>query len=306
MPTRLEASPLHLSNAQHSQPNGSKEKSTQYKSEQLTSETKKPKGQSSIVVGSLIGSFLIGGLLLGIRNLPEINQTVPNGSSTPGTSASESIASNESDAASAISSQIYFFAELSQPYLNDESQYRKAIGDMARIQDTKMIKRDAARKFPTIVIGRQGLTRCDTPHSPGVYNPACQEILVSFDTGVLRYDYPIEVLYVLAHEYAHHLVEVSLGSDAVSGLDNELTADCFAGYMAGFWNSHGKLTKEELMAGFAVMQFVAKAEPSDSTDMHGDLGQRQGAFLGGFERASGIVNQQYQNFCKTLDRILEL
>jgi predicted metalloprotease len=92
----------------------------------------------------------------------------------------------------------------------------------------------------------------------------------------------------------------------VSGLDNELTADCFAGYMAGFWNINGKLTREELLAGFAVMQFVAKAEPSDSSDMHGDPGQRQGAFFGGFERAKGSVNQQFQNFCKTLDRILEL
>ena len=60
------------------------------------------------------------------------------------------------------------------------------------------------------------------------------------------------------------------------------------------------------MAGFAVMQFDPKAEPSDFSDMHGDPGHRQGIFFGGFERAKGSTNQYVRNFCKTLDRILEL
>jgi hypothetical protein len=243
---------------------------------------------------------------LGISRLPTIVQGTPSSSSEAENSDTETDARPKTDAATEISSQIHFFEDSSQPHLNDEVQYRKAIGDMARIQDSKMKKRESARVFPTIILGRQGFTGCGTPNSPGIYNPACQEILVGFNSDVLRYDYPIEVLYVLAHEYAHHLVEIAEGGATVSGLDNELTADCFAGYMAGFWDINGKLTREELLAGFAVMQFVAKAEPSDSSDMHGDPGQRQGAFFGGFERAKGSVNQQFQNFCKTLDRILEL
>ena len=266
----------------------------------------RPNNQSSVWLGSLLGASIVTAGLFGLTHFPIKIQGTPNNSSKAETSDTESDAQPKSDAATEISSQIHFFEDSSQAHLNDEPQYRKAIGDMARIQDSKMKKREAARVFPTIILGRQGFTRCGTPNSPGIYNPVCREILIGFNSDVLRYDYPIEVLYVLAHEYAHHLVEISEGGSTVSGLDNELTADCFAGYMAGFWNINGKLTREELLAGFAVMQFVAKAEPSDSSDMHGDPGQRQGAFFGGFERAKGSVNQQFQNFCKTLDRILEL
>ena len=264
------------------------------------------KNKSFVLLGSLVGASIVTAGLFGITRLPTTPQGTPSSPSKAESTDTETDAQRKSDAATEISSQIHFFEDSSQPQLNDEPQYRKAIGDMARIQDSKIRKRSASRIFPTIILGRQSFTDCGTPNSPGVYNPACQEILIGFDSGVLQYDYPIEVLYVLAHEYAHHLVEISEGGSTISGLDNELTADCFAGYMAGFWDINGKLTQEELMAGFAVMQFVAKAEPSDSSDMHGDPGQRQGAFFGGFERAKGTTNQYYRNFCKTLDRILEL
>lgn len=105
---------------------------------------------------------------------------------------------------------------------------------------------------------------------------------------------------MLAHEYAHHLLEISLGSASVSGLDNELTADCFAGYMAGYWNSQGKLTQAELNQGFLVMQAVAKVESSDSTDMHGDEGQRKGAFL----PAMNVQREKLSSNIKTFARHL--
>ena len=266
-----------------------------------------PTSKGLLKLGSIAGCFLVGSIA--IYGVGRLSSTQFNSSTNPSKTEdlpSEADRSQDVDAATQIAGQINFFADPTQPGLNDEQQYRKGIGDMARVQASTMIKKDQARNFPTIVIGLQGLKKCDdTPNSAGAYNPKCQELLVAFDTD-LRYDYPIEVLYVLAHEYAHHLVEISLGSTSVSGLDNELTADCFAGYMAGYWNSQGKLTQNELNQGFVVMQAVAKAESSDSTDTHGDEGQRKGAFFAGYERAGGKVVQQYQNFCKTLDRILKL
>jgi len=258
-------------------------------------------------LGSIAGFFLVSSIAIyGVGRLSSTLFSSSTNTSKTKDLPSEEDSSQNIDAATQIAGQINFFADPTHPGLNDEQQYRKGIGDMARVQVSRMIKKDQARNFPTIVIGRQGLKKCDdTPNSAGTYNPKCQELLVAFDT-YLRYDYPIEVLYVLAHEYAHHLVEISLGSTSVSGLDNELTADCFAGYMAGYWNSQGKLTLEELNQGFIVMQAVAKVESSDSTDTHGDEGQRKGAFFAGYERAGGKVVQQYQNFCKTLDRILKL
>ena len=262
--------------------------------------------QPIILLSSIVGFCLVGAIAI-YSIIPKKSQLaeIPTAHSDTGQSRPENSIPPDVDAATEIASKISFFPDPLQPGLSDEAQYRKGIGDMARVQAAKMIRRDQARNFPAIVIGRQGLTNCETPLSAGVYNLKCNEILVGFESE-LRYEYPIEVLYVLAHEYAHHLVEISVGSSTVSGLDNELTADCFAGYMAGYWNSHGKLTQDELNQGFAVMQAVAKVEPSDSTDMHGDPGQRKGAFFAGFERANGRVDTQYHNFCKTLDRILRL
>lgn len=252
-----------------------------------------------MLIAALTISIFIGNFLY---IFPIKNNTVANRASVNNQSKAQA---PTDDAALEISSQIHFFDDPLFQNISDETQYRKAIGDIARIQAAKMINGQLSRIYPTIIIGRQGFSGCNTPDSPGIYNPMCQEILVGFNAGI-KYEYPIEVIYVIAHEYAHHLVKLSLGS-TISGLDNELTADCFAGYMAGFWARHGKLTKEELLAGFEVMQFVAKKEPMNSKDSHGDPGQRQGAFMGGVSKAYyGTVNQEYQNFCLTLDRILTL
>lgn len=277
------------------------------------------KSKTELLIGLILGLLMV--ISASIYSVNKINTTVaqipPNPNkknSVPSKSEknkkddvpADSSQSKEVDAAAEIAGHINYFADPSHPALNDEEQYRKGIGDMARIQAEKMVSQNQSRNFPTIVIGRQQTRKCnDTENSAGVYNPKCHEILVAFDSN-LRYDYPIEVLYVLAHEYSHHLLEVTLGSSKISALDNELTADCFAGYMAGYWNTKGKLTEEEQKRGQEVMETVGKSEPRDMNDSHGDPGQREGAFLGGFARAQGNVNQQYQNFCRTLDRILKL
>ena len=261
-------------------------------------------GSKTSKLPGLLSGLCIAGLVVLAAQIPR-DLTKSNSNQDTATDTKADTQSTNTDAAVEVSQYIHYFPDPIQPSLDDEAQYRRAIGDMARIQAEKLYMKARARDFPTIVIGRQGFSKCDTPVSPGIYNPACREILVAFNSGELQYEQPIEVLYVLAHEYAHHLVEISLGT-SISGLDNELTADCFAGYMAGYWASVNKLNEQELMAGFSVMQAVAKQEPTDSTDMHGDPGQRQGAFLGGYSMASGKVTQEYQNFCRTLDRILKL
>jgi len=74
-----------------------------------------------------------------------------------------------------VLNQINLFADPTQPGLNDEQQYCKSIGDMARVQASIMIKKDQARNFPTIVFGLQWQKKCDdTPNSFGAYNPKCQ------------------------------------------------------------------------------------------------------------------------------------
>ena len=209
------------------------------------------------------------------------------------------------DPALLIQEYVYFRPDFVFPHLNDEDQYRRGIGDMARVQSNHSIISGNSHKFPSILLGDPRVSDCGSPRAAGLYNSECNEIIVSFNNNQFLYERPIDILYVLAHEYGHHLVNLTYG-DSIGRLNNELTSDCFAGYMAGVWDQHNKLSREELMRGVALMAAVAKAEQFDSNDDHGDPGQRIGAFVGGFRMQKNQVTKEYLNFCRTLDKIIEV
>ena len=181
------------------------------------------------------------------------------------------------------------------------------MGDMARVQARMIRDSSQAMRFPSVLIGNGEFTgNCSIGKATvGTYNPQCQSVQVNFTDGTLVYEEPIEVLTVLAHEYAHHLVNISLGSQSISGLENELVADCFAGLMHGYWDKYGKLTEAEVMSAAKMMIQVSKSESLSSADPHGDPGQRVGAFLAGALRTTGQQTAEYDNFCKGLDRIID-
>lgn len=61
-----------------------------------------------------------------------------------------------------------------------------------------------------------------------MYGPQCNSLItVNFTNGTLSYEHQIEVLTTLAHEWGHHLIRLS--GRKVSGINNELLSDCFAG-----------------------------------------------------------------------------
>jgi len=211
------------------------------------------------------------------------------------------------DPALLIQDYVYFRPDFVFPHLNDEDQYRRGIGDMARVQSAHSIISGNSDRYPAFLLGnpRASDSKCDSPRAAGLYNPECGEIVVAFNNDQLLYEKPIDVLYVLAHEYGHHLVNLTYGN-TIGRLNEELTSDCFAGYMAGLWDEHNQLSRDELERGVVLMAAVAKAEQMDSSDEHGDPGQRIGAFVGGFRMQKQEVTQEYLNFCRTLDKIIEV
>ena len=189
--------------------------------------------------------------------------------------------------------------------LNDRELYLDALRDMAGIQDNLIRLTKNVSNYPKVTLGEPETSHCTKIASPGLYNPACKEIVIIFDNGSIIYETPIEVLYVLAHEYGHHLTNITFGN-SLSRLDNELTADCFAGLMTGHWIGQEQLTKADLQRGFMVMAAVAKQEATDASDPHGDPGQRMGAFAAGIKAYGGEKGVEFANFCKTLEKVLKI
>jgi hypothetical protein len=192
--------------------------------------------------------------------------------------------------------------------LNSKSEYRRAAGDLARIQEKMLRKRSESRTYPSIIIGDSyWVNDKEIPiiseSTAGAYHIKEQLIQINFKADSFSYSNPIEVLTTLAHEYGHHLTEISVGINSMSGLESELVADCFAGVVMGYWAKYDKLTEAELKRAGNLMIRVSKHSES-MTDDHGDPGQRLGAFLAGAIRTNGKVTRPYANFCTSLDKII--
>lgn len=213
------------------------------------------------------------------------------------------------DPALEIKNNYTFFSDDRYPSLNSSVEYSKAVGDLARIQEKMLRDRSQARNYPDILIGNGRFTdKCDTGRpSIGLYyyGNGCKSILINFSSDGIAYEYPIEVLTVLAHEYAHHLVNVTIGTNSVSDLDGELIADCFAGLVHGYWDRHGKVNEQEVVAAANMMIQVSTKDHMNTSAMHGVAGQRLGAFMGGALKATGKESVEYNNFCRSLDRVID-
>jgi predicted metalloprotease len=215
----------------------------------------------------------------------------------------------KADPALEIKNNYTFFSDDKFPSLNSNIEYSKAVGDLARIQEKMLHDRNQARNYPEILIGNGRFTgKCDTGSASigsYYYGNGCKSILINFSSDGIAYEYPIEVLTVLAHEYAHHLVNVTIGTNSVSDLDGELIADCFAGLVHGYWDRHGKVNEQEVVAAANMMIQVSTKDHMNTSAMHGVAGQRLGAFIGGALKATGKESVEYNNFCKSLDRVID-
>lgn len=240
-------------------------------------------------------------------HFPQSSTTSESTSST--ISVPENQPSTRFDPAIEIINNYTFYSDDRYPSLNSNIEYSKAVGDLARIQEKMLRDRSQARNYPEILIGNGRFTgKCDT-RSTSIgsyyYGNGCKSILINFSSDGMAYEYPIEVLTVLAHEYAHHLVNVTIGTDSVSDLDGELIADCFAGLVHGYWDRYGKVNEQEVVAAANMMIQVSTKDHMNTSAMHGVAGQRLGAFMGGALKATGKESVEYNNFCRSLDRVID-
>ena len=213
------------------------------------------------------------------------------------------------DPAVAIKQNFSFYPDNRFSFLNNEPEYSRTVGDLARIQEHMLADRSNATNFPQILVGAGKFTgSCDIgKNTLGTYffKSGCNTIQINFESNGLVYEKPIEVITVLAHEYAHHLTEITVGIQNISGLEAELIADCFAGVVHGYWDKYGKITEDDVRSAVIMMNQVSKQEQLNTSDMHGDPGQRIGAFLAGAIKASGKDTPEFQNFCKGLERVID-
>lgn len=207
-----------------------------------------------------------------------------------------------------IGDQFNFFPDKRFPNLSSYGdRYRDGFKDMASVQRSMSIARDNATIYPQVIVGDGHFTDkfCDLKRATlGTYHNICEQITINFAADGLAYESPSEILTVLAHEYGHHLVDKNSGYLNVSGLENEIISDCFAGYMNGYWAKEGKISENEFYSSAKLMIQVSKKEHS-TKDVHGDSGQRLGAFMAGAGKAIGKETVEYSNFCVGLDRILD-
>jgi hypothetical protein len=240
-------------------------------------------------------------------HFPQSSTTSKSTSST--ISIPKSKPSTSIDPAIEIKNNYTFYGDDRYPSLNSNIEYSKAVGDLARIQEKMLRDRSQARNYPDILIGNGRFTgKCDTRGTSigsYYYGNGCKTILINFSSDGIAYEYPIEVLTVLAHEYAHHLVNATIGTNNVSDLDGELIADCFAGLVHGYWDRYGKVNEQEVVAAANMMIQVSTKDHMNTSAMHGVAGQRLGAFMGGALKATGKESVEYNNFCRSLDRVID-
>ena len=319
-------------NKLHIRENG-KCKSSRY-SDKAYEYTRKPGGAGNEHTALAIVSLIVfcAVILLGIshnqsKNLINSNQSASNKTEAPELQDENEIEDgeatqpliqtetvvNEGEVDPAMEIDEYFTFERDEyaaEVLNSEDEYRRAAGDLARIQERMLRLRSKARYYPEILIGYSYWINEDSDQpiigesTAGAYHLKEKLIQINFESDGFTYRKPIEVLTTLAHEYGHHLTEISIGINSLSGLESELVADCFAGVVMGYWAGYDKLSEAELKRAGSLMIRVSKHSES-MTDDHGDPGQRLGAFLAGAMRASGKVTRPYKNFCVSLDEILD-
>ena len=214
------------------------------------------------------------------------------------------------DAAVAIKDRVTFYADSRFPHLTTED-YKKSAGDLARIQFKMLKNRAQAKNYPTVLIGN-GSWR-DEACNEGLptlglyqYGRDCNELItVNFEAGNLNYEYQIEVLVTLAHEWGHHLINLS--GENISGINNELLADCFAGVYLAYLDKYDAITEKEVRDTVKMMSQIGNTH---GTGIHGTPAQRVNGLLSGamfFDNPSDPQNQEnWNSYCKGLEDVIDV
>jgi hypothetical protein len=213
------------------------------------------------------------------------------------------------DAAVAMSKRVWYYPNNSLPHLNTDD-YKKVVGDLARIQHKLMIDRSKAKILPSVVIGYgewQNKECNEALPTIGLYykgGPCEGNITVNFADGNTYYEHPIEVMTTLAHEWGHHLVNIS--GQNISDITNELVSDCFAGLYLAYLDKYGLVTESEIQNTIRMMSQIGNYEGFQ----HGTPQQRvRGLVAGAYYVSNPTIQEnafEWNRYCKELDSIIDL
>lgn len=215
------------------------------------------------------------------------------------------------DAAIAMKSRVSFFPSDNQTALNT-TDYKKVTGDLARIQYKLLIQRSRAKELPEVLIGQGAWNnKLCNQHLPslGIYQYGgtnCNQLItVNFTDGNNFYEHQIEVIITLAHEWGHHLINLS--GEKISGINNELLSDCFAGVYLAYLHKYNALSEQEFNNGVKMMTQIGDTH---GTSIHGTKYQRANGLISGYGYAHNRHDKKnainWNSFCKGLENIIDL
>ncbi len=257
----------------------------------------------------MAGAYLLPGLLEKTATLFNDNPSSDT-SSNPIPRATPTASKPKYDPAVSVKDQVYFFEDTRFPNLTTKD-YEKAVGDLARIQ-YKMIKnRGQAKNYPNVLVGNAtwGDEACnELLPTLGLYQygRGCDELItINFEANNINYEYQIEVLVTLAHEWGHHLINLS--GENISGITNELLADCFAGIYLAYLDKHRAITEQELRNTVKMMGDLGNTH---GTGIHGTPAQRVNSLLSGalyFDDPNDPKNQaNWDSYCRGLEDVIDV
>jgi len=181
-------------------------------------------------------------------------------------------------------------------------QYRKLSGTLARMQAVGLRNRSAALRLPIVLLNRTN--DCFDGHSIGVYSPRCETIKINYGDGHLIYEHPVEIEVVLAHEWGHHLINLS--GKRMSPTEAEVVSDCMAGVVFGYYAKHQLITRQEALQAF---EMVAAVGNNSAHGHHPNQEVLIKAFAGGLMSIALRHDPKAQEaiaFCSTLEQVLDL
>ncbi|MEB3321141.1 MAG: hypothetical protein VKI63_09415 [Cyanobium sp.] len=180
--------------------------------------------------------------------------------------------------------------------------YRRLSGTLARMQALSLRNRSAAHRLPTVLINRTN--HCFSGLSIGVYSPSCETIKIDFGEHRLVYEHPVEIEVTLAHEWGHHLIQIS--GETMSPTEEEVVSDCTAGLAFGYYTKYGLISKNEALKAFEMIAIVGN---NSAHGHHPNAEVRLRAYAGGLLSIATPDAAEAQGaiaFCSTLERVLDL
>ena len=183
------------------------------------------------------------------------------------------------------------------------SDYKKVAGMLARLQYYSLNDKSARSDLPTVLINANN--SCKTERSIGIYNKKCKLLGIDFFEEELAYETDVEIITVIAHEWGHHLVNVSNANSKFSLNENEIVADCFAGLVLGFYHKNNLMTIQEVKKAGKMMMHLGN---NGDKGIHPNAETRSKSFIS----AASYVKfpnsdeaKDYNNYCGSLDGILD-